>query len=159
MTTATEKTSKQSTARDKAPGLTAEERAAMKERTAELRTEARRKSAADKAEAEAQDCLAKIAELPAGDRELAERFHIVVTTAVPELAPRTWYGMPAYAKDGQLICFFQSAAKFKARYATFGFDAAANLDDGAIWPTSYAVTAIGDAEERLIAELVTRAVS
>ena len=158
MTTTPEKTSKKSAARSASTGMSADERAAMKERAAELRTAGKRAKAADKAAAEAADCLAKIAEMPDADRRLAERIHALVTTAAPELAPKTWYGMPAYAKDGQLICFFQPAAKFKARYATFGFDPAATIDDGTMWPTSYAITALGKAEERLITELVTKAV-
>jgi uncharacterized protein YdhG (YjbR/CyaY superfamily) len=135
-------------------GMSDEERAAMKERAAELRAAGKRAKGADKAAAEAQDCLDKIAEMPDDDRQLAERIHGLVTQAAPELAPKTWYGMPAYAKDGKLVCFFQPAAKFKARY-----EAAANIDDGAMWPTSFAVLSVGAAEEKLITELVKKAVS
>lgn len=158
MTNTTRKAGKQTADRDATTGWSDDERAAMKERAAEMRAASTRKSAADKAAAEEQDCLAKIAELPDGERVLAERVHALIKNAAPELAPKTWYGMPAYAKDGKLICFFQPAAKFKARYATLGFDANANLDDGDMWPTSYAITRLGESEEKLITELVTRAV-
>ncbi|WP_026120267.1 iron chaperone [Nocardiopsis potens] len=143
-------------------GLSAEERAAMKERAAEVRAEARRaKSAAKgaaKAEAERNEVLAKIAKMPEKDRVLAERVHEIVTATAPQLAPKTWYGMPAYALDGKILCFFQSTAKFKTRYATFAFSDAAALDDGSFWPASFALTAIGPAEEKAIADLVSRAV-
>ncbi len=139
-------------------GLTAEERAAMKETMAERRTAARRAKSADKAAADLQDVLGKIAEMDDADRALAEAFHRVVTSTAPDLAPRTWYGMPAYAKDGKVLCFFQAASKFGARYATFGFQDVAALDDGSMWPTSFALVEVGDAEERAIAELVRRAV-
>jgi uncharacterized protein YdhG (YjbR/CyaY superfamily) len=159
-TSARGKTGRKATAPDTDSGsLSVEERAAMKQRAAELRAAAKRAKGADKAAAEAQDCLDKIADLPDGDRQLAERVHALVTQAAPELAPKTWYGMPAYAKDGNLVCFFQPASKFKARYATFGFEAAANLDDGSMWPTSFAVLELGAAEEKLITELVNKAVS
>lgn len=139
-------------------GLSAEERAAMKERVRELKAEARRASSAAKADGEA-DVLAKIAEMPEPDRTMAERIHAIVMTSAPELAPRTWYGMPAYARDGKVVCFFQGAAKFKARYATFGFNDAAHLDEGAMWPTAFALTDLtADAEAR-ITELVKKAVS
>ncbi len=105
------------------------------------------------------DVLAKIGEMPAADRAMAERIHAIVKAAAPELAPRTWYGMPAYAKDGKVVCFFQSGQKFKTRYATLGFSDKANLDEGAMWPTSFAVTELNAAEEARIAELVRRAVS
>ena len=105
-----------------------------------------------------RELLDRIAEMPAADRSMAKRIHEIVTTAAPSLEPRTWYGMPAYAKDGKVICFFQSAAKFKARYATFGFNDAAKLDSGAMWPTTYALTALTDAEEKKIAALVKKAV-
>jgi uncharacterized protein YdhG (YjbR/CyaY superfamily) len=140
-------------------GMSADERAAMKERSAELRAAGQRAKGAAKAEAELQDCLDKIAEMPDRDRALAEQVHAIVTAAAPELASKTWYGMPAYAKDGKLVCFFKPAAKFKMRYATLGFEDAANLDDGAIWPTVFAVTTIGEAEQKMITELVQRAVS
>ncbi|HWH13373.1 MAG TPA: DUF1801 domain-containing protein [Miltoncostaeaceae bacterium] len=130
--------------------FTAEERAAVKERARELK----RSRAADGA----AEVHAKIAEMPEADRIIAERLHVLITETAPELAPRTWYGMPAYAKNGKVICFFQSAHKFKARYATLGFNDAANLDDGAMWPTSFALRELGPAEEAAIVELVARAV-
>ena len=137
--------------RKSAGGFTAEERAAMKERTRELKAEK------NKADGES-DLIAKIAEMPKADRVMAERLHAIVKDTAPELTPKTWYGMPAYAKDGKVVCFFQSAAKFKARYATFGFNDAAKLDDGAMWPTSFALQELGDAEERKIRALVKKAV-
>ena len=132
-------------------GFTAEERAAMKERAAEL------KAAKSKEDAE-RDLLSKIAAMPKADRVLAERFHKIVTANAPDLAPKTWYGMPAYAKDGKIVAFFQPADKFKARYATFGFNDDANLDDGAMWPTSFALTELTATEEKKIAALVKKAV-
>jgi uncharacterized protein YdhG (YjbR/CyaY superfamily) len=129
-------------------GFTAEERAAMKERARELKS--------DGGEA---DVLEKIAEMPEPDRSMAQRLHTIVKEAAPELAPRTWYGMPAYAKDGKVVCFFQNASKFKARYATFGFSDKANLDDGAMWPNSFALTELTADVEARITELVKRAVS
>jgi len=122
---------------------------------AEKRAAAR---AAKQANAEA-DVLANIAEMPKHDRDMAERIHAIVSKNAPDLTSRLWYGMPAYAKDGKVVCFFQSAAKFKSRYATFGFDQAANLDDGNMWPTSYALKELTPAEESKIAELVKKAVS
>jgi uncharacterized protein YdhG (YjbR/CyaY superfamily) len=140
----------------KPAGFTDEERAAMKERSRELKAErGGRRSAAD-GEAEV---LAKIAELTEPDRSIAERLHAIVKAAAPGLSPRTWYGMPAYAKDGKVVCFFQSAQKFKTRYATLGFSDKANLDDGAMWPTSFALKELTAAEEAEIAALVERAVS
>ena len=139
-------------------GLTDEERAAMKARTKELKAEARRGPRAGKADGET-DVLAKIAELPAPDRAMAERLHTIITASAPALSPKTWYGMPAYAKDGKVVCFFQAAHKFKSRYATFGFDVAANLDDGAMWPVAFALTGLTAAEEARIAALVKKAVS
>ncbi len=136
-------------------GWTDEERAAMKEHAKELKAAARRGAA--KADGEA-DVLAKIAGMPASDRAMAERIHEVVKANAPDLDPRTWYGMPAYAKDGKVLCFFQAADKFKARYATFGFNDIANLDDGAMWPTSWALTKLTAADEKRIGELVKRAV-
>ena len=133
-------------------GFTPEERAAMKERAKEL------KAAGRKADGE-RDVLAKIAEMPEADRALAERIHAIVTAAAPELTPRTWYGMPAYARDGKVVCFFTPASKFKERYASFGFNASANLDEGNMWPTSFAVTKLTAAEEKRIRALVERAVS
>ncbi|MFW3170259.1 iron chaperone [Geodermatophilus sp. CPCC 206100] len=139
-------------------GFTAEERAAMKEYAQELKTAARRGSRADKAAQEAQDVLAKIAELPDSDRVMAERVHAVVTASAPSLAPRLWYGMPAYALEGKVLCFFQSAEKFKARYATLGFNDPARLDDGPMWATSFALTEVTDDVEARIGALVTQAV-
>ena len=143
---------------DAAAGFTDEEKEAMKERVREMKAEARRGSGADKSDGEG-DVLAKIAEMPAPDRAMAERIHALVKAAAPELSSRTWYGMPAYAKDGKVICFFQSAHKFKARYATFGFSDAAHLDDGSVWPTSYAVKELTAADETKIAAIVKKAVS
>lgn len=143
-------------AKRQSKGFTDEERAAMKERARELKKEARRGASGKRADAE-RDLLAKIAEMERSDREMAERVHAIVTDCAPELAPRTWYGMPAYAKGGKVVCFFQSAAKFKARYATLGFNDAANLDEGAMWPTSFALEELTAAEEKRIRALVTRA--
>jgi uncharacterized protein YdhG (YjbR/CyaY superfamily) len=136
-------------------GFTADERAAMKERAAELKAEAR---ANQDREAGERDLLSKIAEMPKADRVLAERFHSIVTANAPDLMPKTWYGMPAYARDGKVVCFFKSAHKFKSRYATFGFEESANLDDGAMWPTSFALTKLTAADEKKIAALVKKAV-
>jgi uncharacterized protein YdhG (YjbR/CyaY superfamily) len=136
---------------------TDEERAAMQERAAELKR-AGGKGAAKKAE-EAQACLDKIAEMPDSDRALAERIHAIVTQTAPDLDAKTWYGMPAYARDGKVVVFFKPAEKFKARFATLGFEDAANLDDGGMWPTSYGVTQLTKADEKLIADLVRRATS
>ena len=133
--------------------FTAEERAAMRERAAE-----RRRSRGAQADGE-EDVLAKISEMPAADRRIAERVHAIVKDTAPDLAPRTWYGMPAYARDGKVVCFFQSAQKFKARYATLGFSDNANLDDGDMWPTSFALKQLGAAEEKRIGALVKQAVS
>jgi uncharacterized protein YdhG (YjbR/CyaY superfamily) len=132
-------------------GFTAEERAAMKERAQELKAEAA-KADGEKA------LLAKIAEMKGNDRDLATRIHALVTAAAPSLSPKTWYGMPAYAKDGKIVCFFQSAEKFDARYATFGFSDEANLDQGVMWPTSWALTKLTAAEEKKITALVKKAV-
>ncbi len=129
-------------------GFTPEERAAMRARARELK---------GKAEGE-EAVLAAIAAMPAPDRALAKRVHAIITSTAPGLSPKTWYGMPAYAKDGNVVCFFQSADKFKARYATLGFSDKAHVDDGAMWPTSYALTKLTDAEEARIAALVTKAV-
>ncbi len=133
-------------------GFSDDERAAMKERAREL------KAATGKADG-ARDVLAKIAEMPEPDRGMAERLHAIITAAAPQLSPRTWYGMPAYAKDGKVVCFFQSASKFKTRYATLGFSDKANLDDGAMWPTAFALSELTAAEEAKITALVQRAVS
>ncbi len=140
----------------KSEGFTAEERAAMKERAKELKAEARRKN--DRAAGES-DVLAKIAEMQEPDRTLAERIHEIIKANAPVLSPKTWYGMPAYAKDGKVVCFFQSAEKFSARYATLGFSDAANLDEGAMWPTTFALKELTAAEEARIVALVKQAVS
>ena len=137
-------------------GFTSEERAAMKERARELKAEER--ASKDRAEGE-RDVLAKIAEMPKPDRVIAKRLHAIVKANAPVLSPKTWYGMPAYAKDGKIVCFFTPAAKFKTRYATFGFNEDANLDEGAMWPTSFALTKLTAAEEKKIAALVKKAVS
>lgn len=135
----------------KSEGFTAEERAAMNERARELKKEA---SGSTGGEA---DVLAKIAEMSDADRAMAEQLHEIVKAHAPALSPRTWYGMPAYAKDGKVVCFFQSGNKFKARYATLGFSDKANLDEGAMWPTTFALTALTDAEEERIVALLKRA--
>ncbi|MFC0038100.1 iron chaperone [Actinomadura rayongensis] len=140
-------------------GFSAEERAAMKEHAREQKQAARRATRADKAEQAAQDVLAKIAEMDGADRASAERVHAVITASAPGLEPRLWYGMPAYALDGKVVCFFQSAAKFKARYATLGFNDPAKLDDGAMWPTAFALTEVTPEVEARIADLVTRAIA
>src|SRR5437762_10973670 len=137
-------------------GFTDEERAAIKERAGELTAEA--PSGADKADGESS-VLAKIAEMPEPDRSMAKRLHAIVKASAPSLSPKTWYGMPAYAKDGNVICFFQSAQKFKTRYATFGFSDNANLDEGAMWPSSFALKELTTAEEARIGALVKKAVS
>ena len=136
-------------------GFTAEERAAMKERAKELKAEARANR--DRAAGES-DLLAKIAEMPASDRAMAKKIHGIVKASAPELSPKTWYGMPAYAKDGKIVCFFQSAQKFNSRYATFGFSDEAHLDDGAMWPTSFALKKLTAADEARIGALVKKAV-
>jgi uncharacterized protein YdhG (YjbR/CyaY superfamily) len=134
---------------------TDEERAAMKERSQELKA-ARRRA---KKEDEEGAVLAKIAEMPESDRIMAERLHDLIKTSAPGLSPKLWYGMPAYAKDGKIVCFFQSAQKFKSRYATFGFNDDANLDEGTMWPTSFALTELTAADEARIGALVKKAVS
>ena len=144
----TQKSAKSTTTSGKKPeGFTDEERAAMKERMQEL-----------KADGESA-VLAKIAEMPEPDRAMGKRLHAIIKASVPALSPKTWYGMPAFAKDGKVVCFFQSAQKFKARYATFGFSDEANLDEGAMWPTAFALKELGAAEEARIAALVKKAVS
>jgi len=140
----------------KAEGFTAEERAAMKERAKELKAEERTKK--DRAAGES-DLLAKIAEMSEPDRAMAKRLHALIKASAPALSPKTWYGMPAYAKDGKVVCFFQSAQKFNSRYATFGFSDTANLDEGAMWPTSFALKELTATEEAEIGELLKRAVS
>ena len=151
----TQPPTKGATADKMADGFTADEKAAMKERARELKAEAR--ASKNRADGES-DLLAKIAEMPEPDRSLATRIHEIVTANAPSLAPKTWYGMPAYATDGKIVCFFQSAAKFNTRYATFGFNDTANLDDGAMWPTSFALKELTAAEEETIAALVKKAV-
>ena len=138
--------------------FTDEERVAMKERAQEQKAAARRGPRADKADAESE-VLAKIAEMPEPDRAMAELLHALIKASAPALSPRTWYGMPAYAKDGKVVCFFQSAHKFKSRYATLGFSDEANLDEGAMWPTSFALKELTAAEEARIGALVKKAVS
>jgi uncharacterized protein YdhG (YjbR/CyaY superfamily) len=156
---ATRKSVKRTTATGKtAKGFTDEERAAMKERAQELKAEARRGPRAGKADGESA-LLAKIAEMPKRDRAMGKRLHAIIKASAPALSPKTWYGMPAYAKDGKVLCFFQSADKFNTRYATFGFTEEANLDKGAMWPVSFALKELTAAEEAKIAALVKRAVS
>ncbi len=141
----------------KVNGFTDEERAAMKERAKELKAEGR--ASKKKADGES-DVLAKIAEMPEPDRALAERIHAIIKASAPDLSPKTWYGMPAYAnKDGKVVCFFTAASKFNSRYATFGFNDVANLDEGAMWPTSFALKELTAAEEARIGALVKKAVS
>ena len=153
------KKSKSATATGKKfKGFTDEERVAMKERVREVKAAARRGSHARKADGES-DVLAKIAEMPKSDRAMAERLHAIIKASAPALSPRTWYGMPAYAKDGNVVCFFQSAQKFKTRYATFGFSDKANLDEGTMWPTAFALTELTAAAEARIGALVKKAVS
>ena len=141
---------------ERSKGFTDEERAAMKERAREMKAEARRGE--EKADVEGA-LLAKIAGMPEPDRAMARRLHAIITASAPGLAPKTWYGMPAYAKDGHVVCFFQSAQKFKTRYATFGFSDKAKLDEGAMWPTSFALRELTVAEEATISALVKKAVS
>ncbi len=137
-------------------GFTAEEQAAMKARAKELKAEAR----ANKNRADGErDLLAAIAAMTEPDRSMAERFHAIVTASAPDLWPKTWYGMPAYAKDGKVVCFFKNAEKFNSRYATIGFEEAANLDEGAMWPTAFALKKLTAADEAKIAALVKKAVS
>ena len=144
----TKKPAKRTTVNKKSKGFTAEERAAMKERAQELKAEARE-----------SDVLAKIAEMPEPDRSIGKRLHAIIKANAPGLSPKTWYGMPAYAKDDEIVCFFQPADKFKSRYATFGFNDAANLDKGDMWPTAFALTKLTAADEKKIATLVKKAVS
>ena len=152
---ATKKTTKGSTPTDKT--FSAEERAAIKERAREVKAEKRRGAAKEDG---LRDVLEKIAEMPDADRDMAERIHAVILESAPSLSPKTWYGMPAYAnEDGKIVCFFTPAAKFKERYATFGFNADANLDDGSMWPTSWALTKLTKADEARLASLVRKAVS
>ena len=153
----TQKSAKRTTATGKtSKGFTAEERAAMRARAQELKAEARVNK--NRADGE-RELLAAIAEMPGPDRALAERLHALVTASAPGLWPKTWYGMPAYAREGKVVCFFQSAEKFKSRYATLGFSDQANLDEGSMWPTSFALKELNDADEARIAALVKKAVS
>jgi len=147
----------QNSAEASAKGFTAEERAAMKERAQELKSEARSKKKKEDGE---HDVLEKIAEMPESDRAIAQRLHEIVTTSAPSLWPKTWYGMPAYAnEDGKIVCFFQAAAKFSTRYSSFGFNDTANLDEGTMWPVAFALTQLTAADEERIAALVRKAVS
>jgi len=155
----TQKSAKSTTAKSKtSPGFTAEERAAMKDHAQELKTAARRGPRAAKADGES-DVLAKIAEMAEPDRVMAERIHAIIKASAPDLTSRTWYGMPAYAKDGKIVCFFQPAQKFKTRYATLGFNDPAQLDDGAMWPTAFALTELTADDEARIGALVEKAAS
>jgi len=153
----TQKSAKSTTGK-KSKGFTAEERAAMKERVQELKADARRGPRAGKADGES-DVLAKIAAMQGPDRAMAERLHAIVKASAPALSPRTWSGMPAYAKDGKVVCFFGDAQKFKERYATFGFNETANLDEGAMWPVAFALKKLTATEEKRISALVKKAVS
>ena len=155
--TDTEKSAKSTTAKT-SKVFTDEERDAMKERAKEVKAEARRGSRGSKADGES-DLLAKVAEMPEPDRVMAERLHAIIKDSAPDLSPKTWYGMPAYAKDGKVVCFFTPAQKFDSRYATFGFNDDANLDEGAMWPTSFALKKLTPAEEKKIGALVKKAVS
>jgi uncharacterized protein YdhG (YjbR/CyaY superfamily) len=155
-TKVTQKSAKSASARNKtSKGFTADERAAMKARAQELKAEAR--ASKNRADGE-RDLLAAIAAMKEPDRAMAKRLHAIIEASAPDLWPKTWYGMPAYAKDGKVVCFFKSAGKFNSRYATFGFEEAANLDEGAMWPTSFALTKLTAADERKIAALVKKAV-
>jgi uncharacterized protein YdhG (YjbR/CyaY superfamily) len=151
-------TRRSAAANNRSKRFTDEERAAMKERAQELKAEARRDLRADQVDGQS-DVLAKIAEMPEPDRSLARRLHAIITASAPGLSPKTWYGMPAYAKDGKVVCFFQSAQKFKSRYATFGFSDKASLDEGAMWPTSFALKELTADDEARIGALVKKAVS
>ena len=155
--TGTQQSTKRTTGKA-SKGFTDEERAAMRERAQEVKAAARRGPRPGKTDGES-DVLAKIAEMPEPDRAMAERLHAIIKASEPDLAPRTWYGMPAYAKDGNVICFFQNAQKFKTRYATLGFSDKANLDDGTMWPVAYALTKLTKADEARIAALVKKAAS
>ncbi|WP_428956401.1 iron chaperone [Streptomyces sp. cg35] len=150
---------KTATAAGSYDGFTDEERAAMKQRAQELKTSARRGSRADKAAQDEAAVIAKIAEMAEPDRRTAERLHALVKENAPELAPKLWYGMPAYARNGKVVCFFQCAAKFNARYATLGFSDQAQLDEGTMWPTSYALTGLTAQDEARIVDLLKSAVS
>lgn len=154
---ATQKSARSTTASDKTlKGFTDEEQAAMKERAKELKAEARANKKKEEGE---RDVFEKIAEMPEPERSMATRLHEIITESAPDLWPKTWYGMPAYARDGKVVCFFQSAEKFKSRYATFGFSDEANLDEGDMWPTAFALKELSAAAEARIAALVKKAVS
>jgi uncharacterized protein YdhG (YjbR/CyaY superfamily) len=155
-TKGTRRSAKRTRPTKKYEGFTDQEKAAMKERARELKAEAR--ADRDRAAGE-RDVLAKIAEMPEPDRSMAERLHEIIKASAPDLSPKTWYGMPAYAKEGKVVCFFQSAQKYDSRYSTFGFQDAANLDQGAMWPTSWALTELTAADEKRIGALVKKAVS
>jgi uncharacterized protein YdhG (YjbR/CyaY superfamily) len=151
-----QKSAKSSAAtRRKSKGFTDDERAAMKERAKELKAEGRANRGKSEGE---RDVLAKIAEMPEPDRAMAKRLHAIIKASAPELSPKTWYGMPAYAKDDKVVCYFTAASKFKSRYATFGFNDVANLDEGAMWPTSFALKELTGTEEARISALVKKAV-
>jgi uncharacterized protein YdhG (YjbR/CyaY superfamily) len=155
----TQKSAKSTMATDKKfEGFTDEERAAMKERAQELKAAARRGPRGKKVDEESA-VLAKIAEMPEPDRGMAERLHAIITASAPALSPKLWYGMPAYAKDGKVVCYFQAAQKFKERYATFGFNDTANLDEGTMWPTAFALKELTAADEERIGALVKKALS
>ncbi|HEY3195200.1 MAG TPA: DUF1801 domain-containing protein [Candidatus Dormibacteraeota bacterium] len=155
----TQKSARSTTTTDKKfEGFTDEERGAMKERAQELKAAARRGPRGKKTDEESA-VLAKIAEMPESDRAMAERLHAIIKASAPALSPKLWYGMPAYARDGKVVCFFQSAQKFKSRYATFGFNDTANLDEGAMWPTAFALTELTAGDEARIGALVKKAVS
>jgi uncharacterized protein YdhG (YjbR/CyaY superfamily) len=155
----TQKSAKTTTATGKTSrGFTDEEKGAMKERAKELKAETRRSPRAAKADGD-KDVLAKIAEMPEPDRVMAERLHAVIKVSAPSLSPKLWYGMPAYAKDGKVVCFFQAAQKFSTRYATLGFNDSANLDEGTMWPTAFALTKLTAADEARIGALVKKAES
>jgi len=152
----TQKSAKSTASGKKSKGFTDEERAAMKERARELKAEARANR--NKADGE-RDVVAAIAEMQGPDRAMAKRLHAIIKASAPALSPKTWYGMPAYARDGRVVCYFQSAGKFKSRYATFGFSDESNLDEGAMWPTSFALKELTATEEARIGALVKKAVS
>ncbi len=157
-TTAKKTSPKKSTAKKSTARFSAEERAALKERAQELKAEQARGKGAEKAAAEAKAVLDKIAEMPPKDRALAKKLHALITDAAPDLAPKLWYGMPTYTRDGKNVCFFQPASKFKSRYSTLGFDEHANLDAGSMWPTSWALTELTESDEKKIRTLVRKAV-
>lgn len=144
---------------EKTESFTAEERAAMKERAKELREEGKRSKSANKAETEAAEVLEKIAEMPDADRAIAEKVHQIVAEEAPLLSPKTWYGMPGWAKDGKIVLFFQGSEKFKTRYATLGFNDIATIDEGSMWPTAYALTKLTAADEKTLRALIKKSVA